>query len=365
MSIHAITRSGVRYAARRVEEGRALVLADAGRDAVARILPHRGFNCTSFRTAPRPGQRARTLIRPPQDESALDGDPFAGGAPVLFPFPNRVRDGRYWFAGTEHRLQAILERGWDVEAGHAFATAVADRPWRVDEIGASVEGAWAHGSIALADDPETYAQYPFQVLLRLGYRLAEGELHARFEVLNEGDVAAPMGVGIHPWLALDLSEDRAIPHARSRARLRVPAQGRWELDRWMPTGEVQPVQGTRYDLRAPSALGDRFFDDVWTDLRRDGAGCSEAVIVDPEAGLEAYVRADAAFREWCVYAPVDDAVVCLEPYTCVTDAINLLRAGHHDTGLIVLAPGERWSGHVTFGLRPQDTLPRSTGTASA
>jgi aldose 1-epimerase len=37
--------------------------------------------------------------------------------------------------------------------------------------------------------------------------------------------------------------------------------------------------------------------------------------------------------------------VCLEPYTCTTDAINLEQRGV-DTGWRVLDPGREWSGVV-------------------
>ena len=43
--------------------------------------------------------------------------------------------------------------------------------------------------------------------------------------------------------------------------------------------------------------------------------------------------------------PPHRQAVCLEPYTCPTDAINLQQRGV-DAGLLVLQPGEKWSGVV-------------------
>jgi aldose 1-epimerase len=52
-----------------------------------------------------------------------------------------------------------------------------------------------------------------------------------------------------------------------------------------------------------------------------------------------------SFREIVVFTPPHHQAVCIEPYTCVTDAINLQQRGI-DAGLLTLAPGEGWSAVV-------------------
>jgi aldose 1-epimerase len=51
------------------------------------------------------------------------------------------------------------------------------------------------------------------------------------------------------------------------------------------------------------------------------------------------------FRELVAFTPAHRQAVCLEPYTCITDAINLQQRGI-PAGLLVLAPGGRWTGVV-------------------
>jgi aldose 1-epimerase len=46
-----------------------------------------------------------------------------------------------------------------------------------------------------------------------------------------------------------------------------------------------------------------------------------------------------------VYTPAHRQAFCIEPYTCVTDAVNLQARGI-ETGWRVLAPGDRWTGVV-------------------
>jgi aldose 1-epimerase len=43
-------------------------------------------------------------------------------------------------------------------------------------------------------------------------------------------------------------------------------------------------------------------------------------------------------------------VLCIEPYTCATDALNLQARGV-DAGLLTLPPGGRWSAGYTISAR--------------
>ena len=50
-------------------------------------------------------------------------------------------------------------------------------------------------------------------------------------------------------------------------------------------------------------------------------------------------------RELVVFTPPHRQAFCIEPYTCITDAINLQQRGT-DAGLQVLPPGGQWTGIV-------------------
>ena len=50
-----------------------------------------------------------------------------------------------------------------------------------------------------------------------------------------------------------------------------------------------------------------------------------------------------------VFTPPHRQAFCVEPYTCVTDAINLQQQGI-DAGLIVLQPGQRWQSALELRL---------------
>ena len=92
------------------------------------------------------------------------------------------------------------------------------------------------------------------------------------------------------------------------------------------------------------------FDDVLTDLRSEDDSL-DCIIMDESAGLEIVQACDAkAFRELVIYAPPNRPAVCMEPYTCTTDAINLEQRGI-DAGWRVLEPGEMFETWISISAR--------------
>jgi aldose 1-epimerase len=94
-------------------------LAEAG-TAVADVAPSLGTNCFSFRTD--------TLdVLEPIPFSEFLRKPTSYGIPILFPFPNRNRDGRFTFQGQTYTVDPPR---------HGY---VRDKPWSVVAHGASDE----------------------------------------------------------------------------------------------------------------------------------------------------------------------------------------------------------------------------------
>jgi aldose 1-epimerase len=343
-------------------------LKDAGRRAEAVLYPELGNNCVEFRTTPDPdGKDAHggdsapvDVFVPPDSVESLRAVPFTGGNPILFPFPNRVREGVFTFEGETYRMERLLAMGWDRGAGQAIHGLVADRAWTVEEAAAGDDGAVVRASLQLDAFPDIFEQYPFPCRITVLYRLRDGVLEMRTEVANMGTQNMPMGYGIHPWFPTRLRPGDTQPGAladitpeqRGQAQVRVPAAAIWELEKLMPTGSIHPVDAgaKEYDLREFRALGGQFLDNAFTRVQYREEGWSEGGLRDPATGLEMYLAADAQFREWVLYAPLNRPVVALEPYTCVTDAVNLQPQGV-DAGLIVLPAGQTWTGDIRFGLR--------------
>jgi aldose 1-epimerase len=311
-------------------DGAVFMLRDRIARSTATLKPAHGNTVTAL-TAYVGGRVIDVLVTP---DRPFGPQGYAAGVPILLPFPNRVRSGKYTFAGVAHELQRNERDG--ANHIHGFVRA---KPWHVVGQGADAsEGAWVDSEIALDAFPDVRSQYPFACTVRLRTSVMEGALVQRITARNTGGQALPLGCGLHPWFPASFGSPR------SRTAVRVPAAARWELRDRLPTGRRTPV-GRRTDLRRPRRLKDESFDDVYTQLLPRADGWTEAAVLYLEQEIEIRVEASPEFREWVVYAPRDRAVVCLEPYSCATDAVNLVAHGI-EAGLVSLGPGEEWRAEV-------------------
>lgn len=293
--------------------------------AVAEVCPALGFNCFRWRA----GGTERLYSDP---NFFIDGRPTRSGIPVLFPFPNRIRDGRFTWAGKGYQLPLNDPAGKN--AIHGFACR---HPWRVVGHGADGSGAWLTGEFQCSvDAPVSRALWPADHRLQLTCRLTANGLRLEALVENPDREPLPFGLGYHPYFRVSATDE-----------VQAAARSCWVLEASLPTGERRPVEGAR-DLNAPRRFGDLQLDDVLTDLEhtprpdRDGL-CWRGRV----GGLELFSSAD--FRELVAFTPPHREAVCLEPYTCTTDAINLRQRGL-DAGLRVLPPGGQWSSVVEMAI---------------
>lgn len=255
----------------------------------------------------------------------------AGRGQVLAPWPNRLGDGKYEWRGVH--AQAALDEPALHNAIHGLVRWL---PWRLE--------ASAQNVVALRCTIRPTPGYPWSVELRCEYRLRRDGLVVTTEATGAGDMAAPFGIGFHPYLV------PGTPAVDS-ATLVLPAARTLVLDdRSLPTGQVQDVAGTELDFRAGRTIGATRLDTAFTSFTRGDDGVARASVEDPESGRGVEIWADDRFRYLMCYTA--DTVeperrrraVAIEPMTCPPDAF---RSGRD---LIVLEPGETWEG--SWGLHP-------------
>jgi len=276
--------------------------------------------------------------------------PTRSGVPLLFPFPNRIRGGRFRANGKEYQLP--LNDSTKQNAIHGFAPR---RPWRVTGHGADDTGAWLRGEFrASLDAPDTLGLWPSDYSLTADLRL--GALHLRydFDVANLGSEPLPFGLGMHPYFRFPYcGPDENV----ARWRLHAPAKSVWLLEDSLPTGQKWPAQG-ELNWNELRAIGDAAPDTVYTDLGEvhaaSGGLLGRAELRHTDFGGALSVWCSPEFRESVLFTPVHRKAVCVEPYTCATDAANLAERGV-DAGWRVLAPGARWKGAVEFRWDPYAT----------
>jgi len=245
----------------------------------------------------------------------------ARGAPLL-PWPNRLQDGRYEFAGVTHQTPVSEPERGNAIHGLTRWLGWAARDQRSDRV-----------VMELLLHPQD--GYPFTLSLALDYRLSERGLAVQTTATNAGSQALPYGAGHHPYLTVgtELIDD---------ARLRIPALMYLEVDeRQLPTGRAIPVQGSPVDFLELRRIGSVKLDTAFASLVCDADGLTRVELQAPGGQPRLTLWMDKTYR--FLMAFTGDAIpqvdrrrrsVALEPMTC---APNAFRSGD---GLIVLAPGE-------------------------
>jgi aldose 1-epimerase len=316
-------------------ENAVVYVLEDGAGGKAEVWPALGFNCFHW-SAVRGGTTLDLLYADPA--LFANGRPTRSGIPVLFPFPNRIRDGRFTWEGQTYQLP--LNDPASKNAIHGFACR---RRWRVLDSDGDASSAWVTAAFrGLQDAPDCRDLWPADYEIRLTIRLGPGSLRLEAEVTNPDRVPLPFGLGYHPYFRLPF-----VPGERAEECLvEVPAREYWVLEESLPTGACEPVDAAR-DLNRPRRYGELKLDDVLTGLPTGPAtaGLCERALIQGAPGATLRLLASADFREAVVFTPPHREAFAAEPYTCTTDAINLQQRGV-DAGLRVLAPGGTWSGVV-------------------
>jgi aldose 1-epimerase len=306
-------------------------IVDRNSGSTAQILVKLGFNCFSWQPVLSDGPREMFWA----DAGFAEGDkrPSGSGTPLLFPFPGRIGGAVFSFMGRDFQL----------ESGDAFGNAihgfVFNRPWRVTEqTDSRVVGEFQ----ASVDDLSILERWPADFRIRVSYEVRGHELLSVVRYENTGDGPLPCGFGTHAYFRLPLAERSRVDDTIVTA----PVGEFWELEKMIPTGRRLPARSDQ-SLAAGLRLDEHQFDTAFTDVQPDTDGRVKTRLTDPTSGRVLTQSFGAEFTQCVIYTPGHRQAICLEPYTCVPDAIRLAAEGH-ETGLQVLQPGEAFETTVNM-----------------
>jgi len=242
---------------------------------------------------------------------------------TLAPWPNRVVDGRYEYAGET--LQLALN---EPDRGHALHGLVA---WQ-DFEGSQTEP----DGVELAAYLPAQEGYPHQLQVRVAFRLDDYGLLVSVTGTNIGATSAPWGTGPHPYLVAGPGrvDDWSLELPASQVLTTTP-------DRLIPVGlaDVGTEQDGQFDFRQARRLGSTAIDHAFTGLTRDAPG-DATVRLRTEAG-DGVAMTFGAVCPWVQVHTADRPEpaqhrlgLAVEPMTCAPDAFN------SGLGLLHLGPGE-------------------------
>lgn len=324
-------------------DGTVYTLADSAGNRIE-VWPAKGFNCFAWQAVVG-GQTLDVIYADP--EFFQGGKPTRTGVPILFPFPNRIRAGKFSWEGKTYQLPLNDPSGKN--AIHGFPVR---KPWRVAGVGANQESAWLTGEfVGSQDAPESKDLWPADYRLRVTYRLLPGTLRIEADVSNPDKVTLPFGLGYHPYFRVPLvGGDRVEDYwveSSARELFELEPDG-------VPTGK-RVVPDAARDLTRGCRFTELTLDDLFTDLATPPGSAAglptwRAALRQAKSGVEVQILTSLSFRELVLFTPPHRHAVAIEPYTCATDAINLEQRGQ-DAGLLVLAPGATWHGVVEFACK--------------
>lgn len=250
--------------------------------------------------------RGWPVFRPMAGSTILD----VGCFPMV-PFVNRIAHGRFTFGGESIRLSPNFPGEPHPHPLHGDGW-LSD--WRVERLDA--------GSLRLILD-RPRGDWPWAYTAWQSFDLSPTGLTIELALRSDSDRPMPAAIGLHPYFPL-------IPGTRYRGRHRGAFATR-------PDGLPQRLTL----LDAPAEwFADRPIARCSVDTvhaNRDGP----LSIAWPERGIELVMHPDPIFAFTGVFVQPDHGLLCIEPMSEQTDAVN-----QQPKTLRILAPGDTIAGSV-------------------
>jgi aldose 1-epimerase len=270
------------------------------------------------------------------DGYGVDEMCFAGRGQLLIPWPNRLQDGRYEFAGRDHQL-ALTEP----ERQCAIHGLVRWAAWTVT--------GHERDRVVMEYVLRPQPGYPFALALTVEYVLSDEGLRVRTTAVNAGVEPCPFGSGAHPYLTVGTPlVDDTILRAPARTVLLTDERG-------TPVHSYS-VDGTEYDFYVPRRIGRTRLDHCFTELERDRDGLARVTLGRRDDAAAVTLWMDASYSYLMLFT--GDSLpegnrrsLAVEPMTCPP---NAFRTGE---SLVTLEPDGCWSGE--WGIDPRPLAPEA------
>jgi aldose 1-epimerase len=264
----------------------------------------------------------KTVIKFPLFENnPAKGYPSA----LLFPFPNRVRDGKYTFEGVDYQLNRN-----ETGRGHALHGFVSEEAFNViDEKRNGVTLRYVyHGGVE---------GYPFPFEIDVTYSIVRKHtFRLSYHITNTGNNTMPCGFGWHPYFSL---QDKKV----GELEVSIPEHYTYEVD-----DSTIPFQanesGTQEVNESQSiSLKNEILDNVYKIANQ--TGFAETKLSDSELALTIRQQVGKGLLNYIVlYTPPTRSSIAIESQTSNINAFN------NEDGLVALAVGKVLKGSLDVSL---------------
>lgn len=270
---------------------------------------------------PRAGEGHVNLIAGLNSLQDIVNDRAFRGIP-LYPFANRLEDGRYQHGGKVYQLE--INEPARHNALHGFLQHL---PCDIDtrQIDEEISEATVR-----YDYQGDRAGYPFPAEVVMDYALGTDNLTMTMTVTNRHSGSVPLGTGWHPYFRLGEAVDTC--------RMQIPPCQRVVVDeRMLPTGELADYT----DFAKLRLIGDTQLDTCFQ-LSPHGTQTQPSEVIlwsdSSQTGLKLWQETGPGkynYIQICITP--DRQSIAIEPVSCGINAFNTKQ------GLTILSPGESWS----------------------
>ena len=246
-----------------------------------------------------------------------------GKSIILFPYPNRLKDGRYTFNGKTYQFD--INNADTGNSIHGFSSNV-----KMDVVKSDFNE--NSGSIVCESHHDgSHLAYPFKFTFQVQFTLSDSALNVNMAFTNNESFDIPVGLGWHPYFKIsERIEDTS---------LKMPETYFINIDdRMLPTGEKTPF----HEFDDLKRIDSYSLDNGFFILNQSKPA---EVILESEMGRLTYWQetGEAKWNFLQVFTPPQRNSIALEPMTCNIDAFN------NGDGLVLLKPQSTLSGD--FGVR--------------
>lgn len=250
-----------------------------------------------------------------------------GKSVLLYPFPNRLKDGQYQWEGQTYQFPLNDDQTQNALHGLGMTQAMNITKVVTDDQSGTL--------ICQYSNQGKHDYYPFLFHFSAAFTITESGFAVELSAKNQDQKAIPFGYGWHPYFSLSEKIEEV--------ELQLPNLDLVGIDaRMIPTGKRYAFD----DFLKPKKIGTTVLDNCFATqttpdnkihIHLKGSKGSLDYWQENQTGAYQFVQ---------LFTPPMRKSIAIEPMTCNVDAFN------NQDGLITLNPGESSSARFGFNFRP-------------
>ena len=266
------------------------------------------------------------------DKDIIEKNGFTG-TPVLYPTPNRVRNGTFKFDGINYNYNS--KHGKPYEHGLVYY-----EKWNYERPIIEEDKISVVFFLECKKGTNMYKAFPIKHVIKLIYSLSEKGLKAEYIIENLDSKKLPYGFALHPFFS-KLSGDEGT-------YLSLPAKKIMETTAdLLPTGKLLDVNLLDNQIKTENKVKHMRFDSVFTSLEPNKSSTIRYSSMD----FRIEIFAGEIFSHIVLYTPKANDFFCIENQTCSTDAHNLYEKGFNaESGLDIVEPLKMKKSYIEYNI---------------